>query len=198
VQSPRAVRVGRALSVPTVGLLIAVLSGRHPGHDRFEGIGLEALAGEILLIKDPGHFAIDSDLFHVVAAAVVGDREDFEGEAFNLTLARESVRSAKLLMPAEPAAYRSFGRHRGIGTNGPEAFTVDEPVADRFSDLGTVTGRKCEAGQVERVRIARSPRPRQRLDSSRRTRHMQTKNPPKRGRSGPTVFSPRWNVNRAL
>jgi len=91
-----------------LGLTVAIPSSRHPGHDRFEGFDLEALAGEILLIKDPGHFAIDSDLFYVVAAAVVGDREDFEGEVFSLTPARESVRAAKFLIAGEPAEYRSF------------------------------------------------------------------------------------------
>ena len=38
----------------------------------------------MLLIKDPGHFAIDSGLLYVVATAVVGDLEDFEGEVFRL------------------------------------------------------------------------------------------------------------------
>ena len=149
-----AVRVGRAPNVPTVGLLIAVLFGRHPGQDRFEGIDLEALAGEILLIKDPSHFAVDSGLFHVVAAAVVDDREDFEGEVFNLTPARESVRAAKFLIASEPAAYRGFGRHRGIGADGPETFAVGEPVADRFSDLGGISGRAAALGRVLGLHIA--------------------------------------------
>jgi hypothetical protein len=48
------------------------------------------LAGEVLLIKDPGHFAIDSGRLYVVTAAVVDDREGFEGEVFSVTLARES------------------------------------------------------------------------------------------------------------
>ena len=47
---------------PTLGLAVAVLSGRHPGQHPFEGLDLEALAGEVLLIKDPGQFAIDSCL----------------------------------------------------------------------------------------------------------------------------------------
>jgi hypothetical protein len=46
----------------------------------FTGLNSEALAGEVLLIKDPGHFAIDSGRLYVVTAAVGGDREGFEGE----------------------------------------------------------------------------------------------------------------------
>jgi hypothetical protein len=57
------------------------------GHDPFERLDLEALAGEVLLIENPGHFAIDSGLLYVVATAVVGDLEDFEGEVFRLTRA---------------------------------------------------------------------------------------------------------------
>ena len=34
-------------------------------------------AGDVRPIDNPGHFAIRSDLFLVVAAAVVGDFEDF-------------------------------------------------------------------------------------------------------------------------
>jgi hypothetical protein len=45
------------------------------------------LAGEVLLIKDQGHFAIDSGRLYVVTAAVVDDREGFEGEVFSVTLA---------------------------------------------------------------------------------------------------------------
>jgi hypothetical protein len=45
---------------PTFGLRVAVLSRRHPGQDHFAGLNSEALAREVLLIKDPGHFAIDS------------------------------------------------------------------------------------------------------------------------------------------
>jgi hypothetical protein len=66
------------------------------------------------------------------------------GEVFSVTLARESVRAAKFLIAGEPAEYRGSGRHRGIGADGPEAFTVDEPAADRFSDLGTVVGRAAD------------------------------------------------------
>jgi hypothetical protein len=42
---------------PTLGLAVAVLSGRHPGQHPFERLDLEPLAGEVLLIKNPGHFA---------------------------------------------------------------------------------------------------------------------------------------------
>jgi hypothetical protein len=79
------------------------------------------LAGEVLLIKDQGHFAIDSGRLYVVTAAVGGDREGFEGEVFSVTLARESIRAAKFLIAGEPAEYRGSGRHRGIGTDGPQA-----------------------------------------------------------------------------
>ena len=60
----------------TLGLSVAVLSRRPPGHHPFEGLDLEALAGDVLLIKDPAHFAIDSGLLNVVATAVIGDLED--------------------------------------------------------------------------------------------------------------------------
>ena len=67
-------------------------------------------------------------------AAAVSDLEDFEAEAFSLTLARESVPAAKFLIVGEPAAYRGFGRHRGISADGPEAFAVDEPGASGLPD----------------------------------------------------------------
>jgi hypothetical protein len=60
----------------TLGLSVAVLSRRPRGHHPFEGLDLEALAGDVLLIKDPAHFAIDSGLLNVVATAVIGDLED--------------------------------------------------------------------------------------------------------------------------
>ena len=109
---------------------------RHPGQDHFAGLNSEALAGEVLLIKDPGHFAINSGRLYVVTAAVGGDREGFQGEVFSVTLARESVRAAKFLIAGEPAEYRGSGRHRGIGADGPEAFTVDEPAAGLRRPVG--------------------------------------------------------------
>ena len=72
----------RSRADPAASRSAAVLSGRHPGQHPIERLDLEALAGEVLLIKDPGHFAIDSGLLYVVATAVVGDLEDFEGEIF--------------------------------------------------------------------------------------------------------------------
>ena len=86
-------------SVLTLRLSVAVLSRRHPGHHPFEGLDLEALAGDVLLIKDPGHFFIDSGLLYVVATAVVGDLEDFVGEVFSLTLAARAYerRNSRLL-----------------------------------------------------------------------------------------------------
>jgi hypothetical protein len=42
----------------------------------------EAAAGNMRPIHDPGFFAIGSDLFLVVAAAVVGDFEDFVSDVF--------------------------------------------------------------------------------------------------------------------
>jgi hypothetical protein len=35
-------------------------------------------------------------------------------------VACEGIRAAKFLIAGEPAEYRGSGRHRGIGTNGPE------------------------------------------------------------------------------
>ncbi len=74
-------------------------------------------------------------------AAFVGDLEAFVGEIFYLTLARGGVPAAKFLIASEPAAYRGFGRHPGVRTDCPKAFTVDDPVADLFSDLGAITWR---------------------------------------------------------
>jgi hypothetical protein len=123
----------------TLGLALAVLSRRHPGQDHFAGLNSEALAGEVLLIKDPGHFAIDSGRLYVVTAAVAGDREGFEGEVFSVTLARESVRAAKFLISAEPAEYSGSGRHCGIGTDALEAFTVF-PIAALTQQRGSGSG----------------------------------------------------------
>ena len=95
-------------SVLTLRLSVAVLSRRHPGHDPFERLDLEALAVDVLLIKDPGHFSINSGLLYVVATAVVGDLEDFVGEVFRLTLACEGIRAAKFLIAGEPAEYRAL------------------------------------------------------------------------------------------
>jgi hypothetical protein len=55
---------------------------------------------------------------------------------------------AKFLIAGEPAEYRGSARHRGIGTDGPEALTIDEPFADRFSDLTIITGRTAVLGLV--------------------------------------------------
>ena len=111
----------------------------------------------MLLIKDPGHFAIDSGLLYVVTTAVVGDLEDFEGEVFRLTLARESIRLAKFLIAGEPAEHRGFGRHPGVGTDRPKAFTVDEAVADRFGDLVIVRGWSAALGLVLVLHGSRLP-----------------------------------------
>jgi hypothetical protein len=61
--------------------------------------------------------------------AVAGRAREYRGEVFRLTLARQSVQLAKFLIAGEPAEYRGSGRYRGIGTDSPEAFTVNEPVA---------------------------------------------------------------------
>ena len=108
------------------------------GPRSFSRLNSEALAGEVLLIKDPGHFAIDSGRLYVVTAAVGGDREGFQGEVFSVTLARESVRAAKFLIAGEPAEYRGSGRHRGIGADGPRL----SPSTSRPQDFG---------GRLERV-----------------------------------------------
>jgi hypothetical protein len=141
----------------TLGLAVAVLSERHAGQHPIERLDLEALAGEVLLIKDPGHFAIGSSLLDVVATAVVGDLEDFEGEVFRLTRARESVRAAKFLIAGEPAEHRGFGRHPGVGADRPKAFTVDEAVADRIGDLVTVRGWAAALGLVLVLHGSRLP-----------------------------------------
>jgi hypothetical protein len=50
------------------------------------------------------------DLCRVVSQRYL---DDFEGEVFRLTLARESVRAAKFLIAGEPAEHRGFGRIPG-------------------------------------------------------------------------------------
>jgi hypothetical protein len=93
-------------------LLVPVLSGRHLRQILFGGRNPEALAGDVLLVKDPGQFAIDAGLSYVVATAVVGDLQDFERQVFCLTLARESVGPAKFPMAGEPA------EHSGLPASG--------------------------------------------------------------------------------
>jgi hypothetical protein len=44
--------------------------------------------------------------------------------------------------------FHLMGIRSRIRTDCPKAFTVDEPVADRFSDLGTVIGRTAALGLV--------------------------------------------------
>jgi hypothetical protein len=78
----------------TLGLTVAVLSRRHPGQDPFAGRNPEAAAGDVLPIDNPGHFAIGSDLFLVIAAAVVGNFEDFVSEVFRLTWRARSWRNS--------------------------------------------------------------------------------------------------------
>ena len=77
-----------------VGLAVAVLSRRRPGQDPLADLNSEPAAGDVLPVHDPGHFAIRSDLFPVVMAAVVGDFEDFVSEVFRPTLARENIQLA--------------------------------------------------------------------------------------------------------
>jgi hypothetical protein len=48
-------------------------------------------------VPQPSHFAIGSDLFLVIAAAVVGDFEDFVTEVFRLTLSREPTIPSRLV-----------------------------------------------------------------------------------------------------
>jgi hypothetical protein len=104
----------------TLGSAVAVLSRRHPARRQFEE-------------TDPA-----AGVTYVAAA--VSDLEDCVGKVFRLTLARESVRAAKFLIAGEPAEYRGSGRHPGVCTDCSEALTIDEPLADRISDLDAVTG----------------------------------------------------------
>jgi hypothetical protein len=100
---------------------------RAPSRSSFGDRNPEALAGDVLLVKDPGHVAIDPGLSYVVATAVVGDLEDLLPDP-----------SARKRRAGEiPDCWRASGtprlaRHPGAGADGPEAFTVDEAVADRF------------------------------------------------------------------
>ena len=70
---------------------VAVLSRCHPSRRPFESANPETAAGDVLPVHDPGHFAIDPDLFHVVAATVAGDLEDFVHQAFRLAFSRKPV-----------------------------------------------------------------------------------------------------------
>jgi hypothetical protein len=81
-------------------------------------------------------------------AAVIGDLEHFVGEVLNLKCPRESVPAAKFLIASEPAAYCGFRRHPGVRTDGPKTFTVEEPKADRHSNLGIITGQTAALGRV--------------------------------------------------
>ena len=81
-------------------------------------------------------------------AVVIGDLEHFVGEVLNLKCPRESVPAAKFLIASEPAAYCGFRRHPGVRTDGPKTFTVEEPKADRHSNLGIITGQTAALGRV--------------------------------------------------
>jgi hypothetical protein len=99
----------------TLGLAVAVLSGRHPGQDHFAGLNSEALAGEVILVKDPGHFAIDSGRLYVVTAAVGGDRGMSNG--FALSTGSSCCQSASVgrwsrLNNAAPSVQLDFGPAR--------------------------------------------------------------------------------------
>jgi hypothetical protein len=48
---------------------LAVLSRCHPSRRPFESANPETAAGDVLPVHDPGHFAIDPDLFHVELVA---------------------------------------------------------------------------------------------------------------------------------
>ena len=110
-------------------LAVAVFLGRQVGQRPFAGLDPEATVFDVL-------------------AAVVGDFPDLVKQVFSQTVVRQSVPAPKFLVAGEPAEYRGSGRHRGIGADGPEAFTVDKPVADRFSDFGAVAGRTAAFGLI--------------------------------------------------
>jgi hypothetical protein len=126
-------------------------------------------------------------------AAVIGDLEHFVGEIFNLPCPRQSVPAAKFLIASEPAAYRGFRRHPGVRTDGPKAFTVDEPEADRLSNLSIITGRTAALGRVVGVhggyRGSWLPHP---FDNPARPSHRKRGLTAKaRGRLGPDVIASR-------
>jgi len=87
-------------------------------------------------------------------AAVIGNLEHFVGEVLNLKCPRESVPAAKFLIASEPAAYRGFRRHPGVLTDGPKTFTVEEPKADRHSNLGIITGQTAPLGGLLMCTVA--------------------------------------------
>jgi hypothetical protein len=63
-------------------------------------------------------------------------------------LARESVKAAKFFIAIQPAEYRGFGGHLGIGTYGAKAFAGDEPLANRHADFAAVIGWTAALGVI--------------------------------------------------
>jgi hypothetical protein len=105
------------------------------------GVGPEAATGDVLVILDPGHFAIGSDLFHVVMTAVVGDLQDLVANIVRPCLARQRILIAKRLVATNPPENRRLIRHPSVDTDGAKAFAVGEPVANCPGDLGAIIGR---------------------------------------------------------
>jgi hypothetical protein len=63
-------------------------------------------------------------------------------------LARETVQAAKFFIAIQPAEYRGFGGHPGIGTYGAKAFAGDEPLANPHGDIGAVIGWTAALGVI--------------------------------------------------
>ena len=63
------------------------------------------------------------------------------------------------VFPLRPShmEHRGFGRHPGVGTDRPKAFTVDEAVADRFGDPVIVRGWSAALGLVLVLHVSRLP-----------------------------------------
>ena len=74
-------------------------------------------------------------------AALIGDLEDFVGEVFKLTCTRENVPAAKFLIASEPAAYRGFGRHPRVRTDGPKAFNGSVKLSGMLKSICPIYSR---------------------------------------------------------
>jgi hypothetical protein len=134
-----------------VGLAVAVLSWRQQGSDPEEGVDPEAATGDVLVILDPGHFAVGSDLFHAVMTTVMGDLQNLVTNIVRLSLARQRILIAKRLVATNPTENRRLIRVRcDIGQNFPQHLVVTPTLKAAEKHAA-----KCASGRMlERHRLA--------------------------------------------
>jgi hypothetical protein len=114
---------------PVDPLAVAVLSRRHPSNSQPEGADPVARVTYV--------------------AALIGDLEDFVGEVFKLTCTRENVPAAKFLIASEPAAYRGFGRHPRVRTDGPKAFNGSVKLSGMLKSICPIFKKYPEADEPQ-------------------------------------------------